>query len=343
MSGGTTVVLGWDALDWTLLEEFDLREAFGEHATRIETFDNPVLGKPHTYEVWPSIVTGVRPERHGVYAATEDASLNWEDGRIDALSTLAAGVVPQSIRTEIGRRLRNRGARREFRSLDYYREAGVSTVFDDRRALPVAVPNCRTESDDSLGVVFDRGAQLGEFTYIERGDAGGTRHVPRVPLSRLEQRLEGECVKKLGVVRAAVQRSYDLVFVWLGFLDSVGHLSPLVEEPGFQHRHYREAARLTRGVADLLRPDDTLVCVSDHGLRGGDHTHDAVLAASNPGVEAVESVLDVRRYLDSVTPRRDDPADPSEPPVREAYVGRPTDDHQDAAEVRSRLEGLGYL
>jgi hypothetical protein len=48
---GTTIVLGWDGLDTTLVERFGPTEAFGPHCTSITTFDNPALGTPHTFEV----------------------------------------------------------------------------------------------------------------------------------------------------------------------------------------------------------------------------------------------------------------------------------------------------
>lgn|GEM_PF-374974 len=338
---GLTVVLGWDGLDHELAVEYGLADAFGAHTRELETFDNEALGKPHTYEVWPSIVTGVTPEVHGIYAKTADAGTDWADPRIALAARLANGVVPQSVRAAVGRRLRNRGASLDFRGIDYYRETGVETAFDGRRALPLAVPNCRTPADDELDLVFDRGAQLGQYLHVESGPDGGTRHRPKVPLPRLEQRLVGEAAKKLGVVRAALQREYDLVFVWLGYLDTAGHLAPTIEEPGWQARAYERAARWTREVRDELTGDDVLVCVSDHGLRGGSHTHSAFYGTDDErSFEGVESVLDVKRALDRVTPRS---GAGGEPAVRDAYRRDAEVTRRDADAVRGQLEDLGYL
>jgi hypothetical protein len=341
-SGGQTVVLGWDGLDFHLADDYDLTDAFGEHASEIATFDNDALGKPHTYEVWPSIVTGVPPAEHGIRAKTADSGVDWADPKLALAARLASGVVPERVRAAVGRALRERGASLDFRTLEYYRERGVETVFDGRRALPLAVPNCRTDADDDLGVVFDRGAQLGEYLNVDDAGGGGTAHSPKVPVPRLEQRLVGEATRKLGVVRSAVQRDYDLVFVWLGFLDTVGHLAPTVEEAGWQARHYEIAAKLTRAVRADLGDHDHLVCVSDHGLQAGRHTHTAFFGSDDERLTAsVDSVLDVKRALDVVTPRTGDRD--GDPGVREAYRRAGHASRRDAEDVRSQLEDLGYL
>ncbi len=338
---GLTVVLGWDGLDYDLAESYGLTAAFGEHAREIDTFDNDALGKPHTYEVWPSIVTGVPPTDHGIRAKTNESGVDWADPKLALAARLATGVVPEGVRAAVGRVLRERGASLDYKTIDYYRERGVDTVFDGRRALPLAVPNCRTDADGELDVVFDRGAQLGEYLNVEDG-GGETKHSPKVPLPRLEGRLVGEATKKLGVVRSAVQRDYDLVFVWLGFLDTVGHLAPTVEEAGWQARHYELAARWTREIRSDLTADDRLVCVSDHGLQAGRHTHSAFFGSDDESLTAsVDSVLDVKRVLDAVTPRTGDEA--GDPEVRAPYRCDARASHRDADEVRSQLEDLGYL
>lgn len=336
----TTVVLGWDALDFELLEEFDLRSSFGGHSKEIDTFDNEVLGKPHTDELWPSIITGARPDEHGVYAAASEDGLEWEDNWLNLLSDLAQGVVPKRLRAAIGRYLRHSGAKQNYKNPEYYRKHGIGTVFDGRRAIPLSIPNCRTSLDTDLDVIFDRGAQLSAFTTIETLEDGTKRHTPTVPLPLLEQRLAGEASKKLGIVEAALHREYDLIFVWLGYLDTIGHVAPIVDEDGFQHRHYKQAAEWTQQLHTQLPADDELLCVSDHGLRQGAHTHAATITSTHAGIDAVESVLDVRKYIDDITSRS---GDSDNPPVREPFIRQGNRGEQGASEVRDRLEDLGYL
>jgi hypothetical protein len=337
----TTVVLGWDGLDADLVEAFDLSGAFGDHERRLSTFDNPELGKPHTYEVWPSMITGRPPSDHGIYAATGEEGVAWGNPAVAAAARIGRRVVPDGIRTRIGASLRERGAGLDFKSPSYYRERGVDTVFDGRASRAITVPNYATERDERLGLDADRGAALGEFLSIDEGADDETAHEPRVSVPELEERLVSEATEKLGVVRACVQRDHDIVFVWLGYLDTVGHLAPVVDEDGWQERAYRLAAALTGEVAGALTPDDTLLCVSDHGLKEGRHTHDPYAAASDAAVlRGVESVLDVRDGIERVTPRS---GEADEPPVRETFRADSAAASRDATDVRDQLEDLGYL
>jgi len=101
------------------------------------------------------------------------------------------------------------------------------------------------------------------------------------------------------------------------------------------------AATLTEEVRAELGPADTLVCLSDHGLQDGDHTHTAFVGATDErAVEGVESVLDVREGLDRVTPSRRHVEDV---PVREAFQFEGRTRSRAADEVRGQLEDLGYL
>jgi len=334
----TTVVLGWDGLDFDLVEAFELGDAFGPDYREIDTFDNPVLGKPHTYEVWPSIITGVHPDVHGVHAAVEGQGVSWDSDWIALAARLSRNVVPESLRTQVGRLLRSRGAELDFKRRDWYRERGVDTLFDGCQSRTITIPNYRDPRDDRLGLVYDRGADLADFLTI--GGGGDTIHSPRVSVPELEERLVSETTKKLGVVRACHQREYDVLFAWLGYLDTVGHLAPVVDEVGWQERAYRLAATLTREIRAELTDEDTLVCVSDHGLQDGDHTHSAFMGSTDEdALTDVETVLDVRAGLERVTPA----SGAGESTVRDEFACASRVEARDAGEVRSQLEDLGYL
>jgi hypothetical protein len=343
MSGnGTTVVLGWDGLDYDLATEFGLAEAFGPYHARIDTFDNPVLGTPHTSELWPSIITGRPPEDRRIWAASEESGVEWSNPVIDLASNVAQGVIPADLREQIGLLIRDAGATVTQNSPDYYRERGVRTVFDGRASRAIAIPNYHQEINDRLGLVTDRGADLADFLTIEQED-GKTIHRPSVPLAEYEERLVGEAGKKLGLVRAALEREYDLVFVWLGYLDSVGHISPVVadEGRGWQCRAYEQAAEYTTAIRDVLAEEDTLICVSDHGLREGDHTHDPFLGSTSEAVvDRVDSVLDVADGIDVVTTKSGSGGTCG---VRDAFAREPAAFERGADEVRDRLEDLGYM
>lgn len=337
---GTTIVLGWDGLDHSLVEEYGLAAAFGPHYSRIETFDNPVLGKPHTYELWPSIITGVRPDEHGVRFATGD-NTDPDHPLLDTARETVREVSPRRLRAAFDRRVRSRGATLGLVSADHYRKRGVSTVFDGRAARPIAIPNYRVPRDDELDVVFDRGREFERF--LRAGEHGGESRALAASVPQLEERLASEVSRKLGVVRSAIQREHDLVFVWLGFVDTVGHLAPIAGEiaPDWQERSYRLAADWTRELRAALGEDDKLICVSDHGIREGHHTPDAFVGATREAIPAaVDSVLDVRSAIEAVTPAN---GTAERPTIKETHRTEETARVRTAADVKEQLDGLGYL
>lgn len=339
---GMTVVLGWDGLDYELATRWGVADAFGKHNARIETFDNEHLGKPHTHELWPSIITGEHPDTHGIYAAGDTGASDWDNPWIHRAAQAAQYVVPSDLRTKLGAILRSRGAELTHRGPEYYNECGIDTVFSGRQALSIAVPNHHTDTDDRFDILADRGAQLAQLLEWDSSGENGRWHEPSIPEHEFDQRLVGEAHKKLGIVREAIQREYDLVFVWLGYLDSVGHVAPVVDETGYQERAYAQAAKWTREIASDLRSEDTLITVSDHGLRDGYHTHDAFAGSTDPGeIEGAESVLDVAAAIDDVTPEAKSTSEAV--PVRRSYACDDEAASRDAEDVASQLHDLGYI
>ena len=335
---GTTVVVGWDGLDRTLAETYDLAEAFGPHYSALETFENPVLGKPHTYELWPSIITGRPPAEHGVHAVTEGSDSH---PALETARERARDLAPRRLGAAFDRRFGSRGAALGLLSAEHYRKRGISTIFDGRAARPIAIPNYRVPRDYALDVVFDRGEQFGRF--LAAGGRGTQSTTLAASVPRLEERLAGEAARKLGIVRAALQREYDLLFVWLGFVDTVGHLAPIAAEvdPGWQERTYRMAADWTRELRTALDEGDRLICVSDHGIREGHHTPDAFIGSTIEGIPATtDSVLDVRAAIERVTPSSGGTGDPA---LKEQYRTTEQPRVRTAADVEEQLDGLGYL
>lgn len=336
-----TLVLGWDALDYDLLHRWGLAGSFGESVREIETFDNPVLEKPHTREVWPSIITGEMPQEHGIWVKETDDEIEWNSPVIDRASSLAHGVVPHTIRHWIGRRLRERGAEVKHYGPGYYSERGLGTVFDDRRAISISIPNYRTERDRRFGLSSDRAGVWRVWLHRKQAADGSIHYEPGLPQAELEARLKSKLGRRLGIARSACQRQYDLVFVWLGYLDTIGHLDPCIDERGWQRRHYEYAAQLTRDIRRWLPDGDSVVSLSDHGLRDGGHTHSATIAGPEDVTEDVESVLDVKGVLNGVAGNQfDESAE-----IRDYFAedAGTTTENADAGEVRARLEDLGYV
>lgn len=337
-SDGVTVVLGWDGLDPELLETFGVAESFGTHRTTIDTITNPVLETPHTRELWPTLITGLPPSGHGMRVGNRGESLDWDNPLIDMAADVASYVLPHRVRARVGRHLRNAGADLTDTMPETYADRGIDTVFDERVSCALALPNYWTERSAALGLTSSRKATFRAFMRV--GDSGGMELRDDAALDGVEQRIWAAAGKKLGTTRAAIARDYDLVWVWLGFLDTVGHIAPAVDAGGLQARAYRQAATWTDHLRRALAPQDTLVCVSDHGLQDGDHTEVAALCADDPAVlDGVTDVTEVRQGIERVTPA----SDGRSPMVREAYARETAGPARTTAEVREQLEGLGYL
>lgn len=323
----TTVVLGWDGLDDELVRQFDLRDAFGAHVRPIETIVNPVLDKPHTWELWPSIITGQHPNEHGIHAH-EYIETNWSNPLVRWAARLSEPI-PDSMRWRVGRWLRDAGAEMAFESADYYN----TTVFDAYRSFPLAIPNYRTAFDDRYGMSVDRGAELGAYLNTQTDESGETRRTPAVAPETFAGQIAADAGEKIALARHAIAQDYDLIFLWLAYLDTAGHVAPTLSDPdAWMRQHYQQAADWTALIRDALGDDDVLMCLSDHGLQDGEHTRMACVGAwpARVAVET-ESVLDVADTIDAFTT------------ASEARHDAHSTADGAVDEVRENLQALGYV
>ena len=303
MSEGTTYVLGWDGLDYELCREYGVADGFVPYHRRADTF-----AKPGTYELWPSIITGKRPEEHGVWLIHEE---NGGAGAANPVVDIAAGAMHRYLspraRLRLGIALRNRGLSLNQRSADWYRRKGVSTVFDGRDSRVIGVPNYRNDDDEGLDLLAGWGKKMSRYLDIEADEqAERVVYRPRKSLGAVEDWLVSEVGKKAGIVRAHTDGDHDIVFVWFAYVDTVGHTAPTVEDPDWQRNAYERAAEVTQNIRDSVGEKDTVVVASDHGNREGEHTFDAFFGATDErALEGVKSVLDYREGIDRVTGSRD--------------------------------------
>lgn len=320
------IVLGWDALDTALIEEFGLDGRFGLSMSRIETITSPQVGGPHTRELWPTIITGRHPTDHGIRAVDPAGGVEWDNRVIDLASTLANGVVPESVRSWIGRRLRERGAGLDQKDPSYYESRGLSPVVagPDRRAI--SIPNYVTPYDQQHGLEATRDTVWGELLADPDGQAG---YEPRVAVSTMNAVLGREVGRRVGHTLTAIEANYSLVVCWFGLLDTVGHIAPTVDCP-LQRDWYEYAAQVTAHIRQCAPADATVVSLSDHGLRDGNHTEYATIASDDHApVAAIDDVRDVAGWL------------------RERVSVTAPDgvavDAETAAATRDHLESMGYL
>lgn len=324
----TLVVLGVDALDPELVDSADHPSLTLESHRSIETIKSSA-GEPSTHELWPTIITGLRPEEHGLKL---DDGVAWESSLLRFGSDAADYVLPDSLQTRIGAWFLNTTDQDAFReTVKYYEKQRLETLFDGRKSKAIGVPNYVVDPDDE-----DREHELrkdmGEMFERDTEAKGG--HKSEDPLSFYELCMEMVMIRIARTRRALRSRRYELVFGYTSGLDLIGHVS--YDIPELQKRAYDETDEFVGELHDDLDEDDELLLVSDHGLQDGVHTHEAMVAGTDAKmVENIDSVLDVKATVE-----------------REIGSGKHTPDERgidrgesegSQGKVREQLEDLGYM
>jgi predicted AlkP superfamily pyrophosphatase or phosphodiesterase len=134
--------------------------------------------------------------------------------------------------------------------------------------------------------------------------------------------------------RALRSRRYELVFGYTSGLDLIGHVS--YDLPELQERAYNEMDDFVGELYKDLNNDDELLLVSDHGLQDGVHTHEAMVAGTNPDtVEAIDSILDIKHSVETII------TNGTHETKKDSSQHRPGKDAQ--VEIKEQLEDLGYM
>jgi hypothetical protein len=326
----TVVVLGLDALDPVLVDPERHPNLALDARRTIDTIDS-VAGEPSTHELWPTIITGLRPPEHGLEL---DDGVAWGNPILEFGSDVADRLLPDRLQNRIGAWLLTNTDTDAFRTpATYYEEHGLSTLFDGRDALPIGVPNYVVDPDAE-----DREHQLrrslGDLFERDPDAVGG--HVSSDPRAFYEQCLEMLMIRVARTRRGLRGGEYELVFGYTSGLDLVGHVA--YEDPALQTRAYDEADAFVGELRDDLGADDELLLVSDHGLQEGVHTHEAMVSATAERLVAdVDSVTDVRAAIEAELDERDHtPASPWVDAERSGEDGQ-------SEVVRQQLEDLGYM
>jgi len=322
----TVVVFGIDALDPDIVDS-DVHPSLtlSSHSA-IDTIAS-VSGEPSTHELWPTLITGLRPEEHGL---TLDDGVAWENSLLRVGSSVANYVLPDALQTRLGAWLLNTTDADAFRTpATYYEERGLTTLLDGEHRKAIGIPNYIVGTDTE-----DREHQLRREmgALFERDPDATGGHVSADPARFYEQCMEMVMVRAARIRRGLRSRQYELVFGYTSGLDLIGHVSH--DSPERQQRAYGELDDFVGELHRDLREEDELVLVSDHGLQDGLHTDEAMIAATDPAVaDAVESVLDVRSEIESMLD-----SGGHAPPSRDVPAG-----DVDSEAVRKQLEDLGYV
>jgi len=318
------VVLGWDGLDLAVAERYGLADAFGAHQSTIDTHSNPAVGLPHTVELWPSMITGLHPDDHGIKAKTESGGVKWGNPVLNAASKHAQGIVPDDLLSYLGAKLREEGFGPDTTPAAYYDEESIATVFDDCGGRAISIPSYQTEYDrrHQLDAHRDQLWQALDCEHVGEGKR------PTVDRSEVNALLGREVGARIGHTLGAVQAGEPLVWTWFGLLDSIGHMQPALGDK-FVKEWYEVAAQYTEEVRAVVDEETTVIAVSDHGIQDGVHTDYATIASDDPApVAEIEHVFDIADWL-----RRQEFA---------SADGVHVDDQEHEA-MREELEALGYV
>lgn len=322
----TVVVFGIDALDPELVDQKDHPHLTLKEYKPIKTILSS-KGDPSTHELWPTIITGLDPEDHGL---TLDDGITWANPILRTGSKVGDFIFPDSIQTKLGAVILNRTSADAFRtSASYYKNQGLNTIFDGHIAKAIGIPNYVTELDSE-----DREHQLrrnmGELFERDPGSEGG--HVSANPDEFYEQCLEMIMIRTARIRRGLRSSQYELVFGYTSGLDLIGHIS--FDRPTLQKRAYDELNDFVGELRNDLQGNDELILVSDHGLQDGLHTDEAMIAATDPAiVESVSSVLEIRETVEKEMDSNDHLPE----------LESDTFELNNSPEVQEQLEDLGYM
>ena len=324
----TLVVLGIDALDPELVDPDEHPHLTLNAHRSIETIVSS-SGEPSTHELWPTIITGLSPEEHGLLL---DDGVSWENPLLSKLSLISDYVLPDKIQTRVGNWLLTNTGADAFRTpATYYADNDIETVFDNRESIAIGIPNYVVNTDTE-----DREHQLrrdmGDLFERDTEAKGGHRSAD--PIAFYEQCLEMAMIRIARVRRGLRGRQYELVFGYTSGLDLIGHVS--YDRPDIQQRAYKEINQFVDELIGDLHENDELVIVSDHGLQEGLHTDKAMVASTAPKLlEDISSVTDIRRLIETELRNRNHTPD--------SQWDKKASADETATRVAEQLEDLGYM
>lgn len=324
----TLVVFGIDALDPDLVDRAAHPNLALNKSKAIETIMS-ATGEPSTHELWPTIITGLRPNEHGLMLEADGVA--WGNPILNSGSRLADYLLPDWLQTRFGAWLLTNTDLDAFRTpASYYADNDLETVFDGRQAKAIGVPNYVVETDREDREHALRGS-MGELFRRDPDATGGHRSAD--PTAFYNSCLEMAMVRVARVRAALRARKYELVFGYTSAMDLVGHIA--YQSPGMQDAIYESLNEFIRELRADLESDDDLLLVSDHGLQEGVHTDEAMVSTTDPAlITEVTDVTDLKPAIEHRLETVD-----HRPKAQDFDIDAATDGES----VREQLENLGYM
>lgn len=265
----TIVVLGIDAADYRLLQRWDCTNVLLENHAQLTTFSHS-LYTPTTLEVWPSIATGVRPDRHGIVPdPTERADTHF----LKKVAIAVLSQLPERIETGI--------------------RARKTSQYDS------TFPQTNHDHVFETGSVYNWPGVTPCFDWSEESDWFQAINSGEMTEQEFHQRHLGNAGKGIGWLLGQAVAGIPIAGAHIHILDHMGHL--YANRPEKLRKFYKKIDDMVEMLRERI---DRLVILSDHGMQTtatddpnpGVHSSRATFATTEES-ELPGSVLDVRAWL----------------------------------------------
>jgi len=237
------VILGLDALDAALVDDFDLSAYQLDTSGQMESVAYMFDDRPHTGEVWPTIATGLHPREHGITGGTES---RWSNPLVELGSRIIDPLnLEMSTRNRLGDIVeRFTGASWELAMVS------EPTMFDGPDRVVHNWPG--VYRNEELRRVWD----IIENS-IRSADGGMPREV-------FERKVKGIAAEQFGWVREMLNHEVSLVATHVHVLDAFGHA--YAEDRENLRSAYEWCGDHVTAIHEAMGEDDELVILSDHGM-----------------------------------------------------------------------------
>lgn len=229
----TLLVLALDALDATLVEQFDVDGLRLETHTQMETVAH-MRDQPYTPEAWATVATGKHPSEHGVSGKTS----SWSNPVVDFLSRFT-GSLASPMRSTLGDLAeRTTGAEYTIAEVD------EPTMFDADDRIVHNWPG--VHNGDELKRAWE---------IMGREDQTN---------SEFERDICGLAAEQFGWAREMLEHEVAVAGIHIHLLDATGHAYCSDREQ--LRRTYERAEEFVEEIRTNLGEDDELLVLSDHGM-----------------------------------------------------------------------------
>lgn len=266
------LILGIDALEYDLVEEYDLK-----HLKQIEygKVKVPITNtlEPATEVVWTSFITGKQPGEYGYSSPVlyKQPFKYLFRNRIIGSDTL--------VNKGKKRRLLDLGSSLMFKLGFFYhptsKDIKVPTIFDN--------PN----TEDFFIPVLD----LHAFPFYRA-------KMTKVPREKIKKMIEGEIYARTDVLDYYLEfnKTWKIIMMYFFYIDAIQHL--FFDKPYIILDYYLRLNEYVGKLKKKLSKDTALLIVSDHGQKRGIHTKygfyscNKKLGLKNPDITDFKEIIE---------------------------------------------------